>query len=232
MIAILQQLLRYVHQPSLRPTLILTAGMPRSGSTWLYNTVRLLLESSLGHPDRLASGWIHDWPKLPQRETVLLKVHDFDVHLADRSRLILYSYRDIRDALASSVRKFGTVPTLDLARKWLAQDQTWRNAATFVMRYETMIHARAQVCDQIANALGIPCCPTNIIEQVQQLNCPSRTEYDPTTLLHPNHVTDGRHGTWRKWLSESLVKELELEFREWFEVNDYPLAFATSYSAS
>ncbi len=220
MLSSLSQLIRRLFP---RPNIILAAGMPRSGSTWLYNAARLLLQSSVNDADELTCGWIGDWEKLPTTNTVLLKIHDFELSVVARSRKILYSYRDVRDALASSVRKFGTTPTLDLARAWLAHDQRWRPVADFVMRYETMIQSPSRVVEQIADVLRIPVRPNDIVEQVESLDSNSQASYDPATLLHPHHITDGRHGTWTDWLSKDLVQQIELEFQEWFEVNGYPL---------
>ena len=55
-----------------RSEIILSAGMPRSGSTWLFNAARLLLRAN-GEP---SSGWIGDWSSLPRKPVLLLKVSE------------------------------------------------------------------------------------------------------------------------------------------------------------
>ena len=87
--------------------------MPRSGSTWLYNAARLLLRRAPQGGADLSGGWIGDWRRLPKRRRLLLKVHEFDPFLAKKARLVLYSYRDLRDALASCRRKFDIEPSLE-----------------------------------------------------------------------------------------------------------------------
>ena len=96
--------------------IILSAGMPRSGSTWLYNAARLLLISSSSVGNNLSSGWIEDLGTLSKKEVMLIKIHDLPKFLSKKSQIILYSYRDLRDALASSKRKFGNEPSMDKAK--------------------------------------------------------------------------------------------------------------------
>jgi hypothetical protein len=208
-----------------RSTIILSAGMPRSGSTWLFNAARLLLRAA-GVPE-LSSGWIGDWSSLPKAERLLLKVHDYDGHLARHAPIILYSYRDIRDALASSQRKFGTEPTLALARRWLRSDERWRAKAGVVLRYESMLEDSLQSLCNLAEALAVPHVDLDeVCAQLRHLERQSATDdpdsYNRETLLHPGHVTDGRHGTWAQWLSPELVGQLEREFADWFRANGYP----------
>jgi hypothetical protein len=50
--------------------------MYRSGSTWLYNAVRLILQRA-GTPD-LAAGLISDRKKLLAHANTVIKVHGFD----------------------------------------------------------------------------------------------------------------------------------------------------------
>jgi hypothetical protein len=40
-------------------------------------------------------------------------------------------------------------------------------------------------------------------------------------LLHKNHITDGRHGSWDGYVPEELVREIENEFCEWLQSNGY-----------
>ncbi len=207
-----------------RSTIILSAGMPRSGSTWLFNAARLLLQA---HGDT-SSGWIGDWASLPRKPVMLIKVHDYDPFLARHARVILYSYRDIRDALASSKRMFHTEPTLALARHWLDCDRRWREQATFTLRYESMMVDPSRSIAALARTLHLPGVdPKQVHRQLAQLDYrPDRTEpgtYDHKTLLHPNHITDGRHGAWVGWLNPTLLHQLEDECADWLADNGYPI---------
>ncbi len=205
-----------------RSEIILSAGMPRSGSTWLFNAARLLLCAS----EDPSSGWIGDFACLPKKPLMLLKVHDHDPFLARHARTILYSYRDVRDALASSKRKFATEPTLELARQWLISDRRWREQATFVLRYESMLADPARSVRDLARALKLPVADADAVcRQLGQVEYqPARAglgSYDRETLLHPGHVTDGRHRSWDGWLDRALVRQIEDECGDWLAENGY-----------
>lgn len=207
---------------ALRSRIILSAGMPRSGSTWLFNAARLLLQSH----DTPSSGWIGDWATLPRRPLMLVKIHEHDPFLARHAHGILYSYRDIRDALASGKRKFGIEPTLELARHWLASDRRWRAQATFTLRYESMLTDPESTVRALARSLRLaPDDAKFILPQLHQVDYqPDRARpgsYDRETLLHPGHITDGRHGSWRGWLSPALVRQIEDECHDWLVENGY-----------
>jgi len=46
-------------------------------------------------------------------------------------------------------------------------------------------------------------------------------EHHRENLLHPNHITDGRHGSWHGILNENLVRQLESDYEWWFKLNGY-----------
>jgi hypothetical protein len=205
-----------------RSRIILSAGMPRSGSTWLFNAARLLLRRAEG--DGLSSGWVEDWPTLPPGRTLLLKVHDFDAPLARRADVVLYSYRDVRDVLASSKRKFGTPPSVEAARRLLEQDCEWRKAARLVMRYESMLADPAAVVKELAEVLQVrDVDPAAVAEEVRGLDArePPSGGYDRETLLHPGHITDGRHGSWEGWLDADLLRRIQEQCGDWLTANGY-----------
>ena len=146
--------------------LIVTAGMPRSGSTWLYNAVRLLLEYT-GKLD-IGAGWISDFNSFKNHDVVILKIHYFKPVIANNATMILYSYRDIRDALASFKRKFGNEPSIEQARKFIHNDNIWREKASFIMKYEDMIAAQEKTLEKITGFLGIT--NANLIQIIQDIN--------------------------------------------------------------
>jgi hypothetical protein len=216
--------------PARRPTIIVSAGMPRSGSTWLFNAARLMLLAAVP-PGELASGWIGDWSRLARRRWRLVKVHDYLPWLARRASVILYSYRDLRDALASAKRKFGIEPSIELARQWVDADQRWRQKSGFTLRYENMIADPVSSLGDLARVLKLPAqdnaaLAARLEETLRQTVRPTEYDHDPETLLHKDHVTDGRHGSWERWLSPGLRQEIEGEFYDWFHANQYANATA------
>lgn len=204
--------------------LIVTAGMPRSGSTWLYNAVRLLLEYT-GKLD-IGSGWISDFNSFKDHDVVILKIHYFEPVIANNATTILYSYRDIRDALASFKRKFGNEPSIEQARKLIHNDKKWREKASFIMKYEDMIAAQEKTLEKIAGFLGITNAnPIQIIQDINNMTYEKGEKrndvYNMENLLHKNHITDGRHGSWDGYVQKELITQIENELKDWLQFNGY-----------
>ena len=204
--------------------LIVTAGMPRSGSTWLYNAVRLLLEYT-GKLD-IGAGWISDFNSFKNHDVVILKIHYFEPVIANNATMILYSYRDIRDALASFKRKFGNEPSIEQARKFIHNDKIWREKASFIMKYEDMIAAQEKTLEEIARFSGI--IHADLKQVIRDINAMTYEKgekrndvYNMENLLHKNHITDGRHGSWDGYVPEDLITQIESEFKDWLQFNGY-----------
>ena len=77
-------------------SLILCAGIPRSGSTWLYNAARMLASHPARGDHPVYGAWIEHYdPSNPARVHVV-KVHEPDEKLAWRASAVLTSRRDLR----------------------------------------------------------------------------------------------------------------------------------------
>lgn len=98
---------------------VLCAGMTRSASTWLYNAARLLVSHSVDTD--ISYGWINDFKHLPPRYNAVIKLHKYEPELVRNSTHILYSYRDIRDVLASMKRVWNKEPSIETADQLLAR---------------------------------------------------------------------------------------------------------------
>lgn len=216
--------------------LILAAGMPRSGSTWLYNAVRLLLAARPGVAGDLGCGWIADWDTIPHRKYLLVKLHNYDVGAVVMSRAVFYSYRDVRDAIASQKRRFGGTPDMLWADMYIHQHELWMQQACYAMKYENLLEDQAGVVADILSVLDsnelLPPSPATrpdpsaIARELRRLaEHPAPDEsrgYDRTTLYHPSHITDGRTGSWVGWLDADLVIRISEKYGWWLEKYGYP----------
>lgn len=180
--------------------LVVSAGMPRSASTWLFNLIWLLLENK--YPNReLVAGWVKDidCSALDPSAINLIKVHEFDETLSGQADIVIYSYRDIRDALASLERKFDVKPSIALAENLLKQDYLWREQAQCVMKYEGMLDARQTVIKLVGKTLNLKV-SSEVAEQIQhrlhnlafEQQGRDGQSYDQTMLYHQGHITLGR----------------------------------------
>jgi len=173
---------------------ILAAGMPRSASTWLYNAARLLLCSSPETTKNFSCGWIGDLKTIPKKRFMLIKLHGFDSGLVNQATKVLYSSRNIPDALASSQRKFGNVPTRERADCFAQQEEQWTEIADFVMRYEVMLSNKTDIIERLAETLDIQNYDSEaIIIELEQLDYtnegPKNRTYHQVNLFHRGHRT-------------------------------------------
>lgn len=215
---------RYHLNPLRLPQIVLAAGMNRSGSTLLYNAARLMLSER----GPLSCGWIDDWHSLERQPTMLVKLHDFEPDLVSLSGAVFYSFRDVRDVLASAQRIWNIAPTAESAAYHIAQYRSWIKAADLVVRYETLIADQDTTLRRLARVIGAGSADTRAIaaalDAMRFEGASDGTKpYDATNLMHRGHRTDGRHGSWEGALDTGLVREIEAEHRDWFVANGYPL---------
>ncbi len=201
--------------------------MPRSASTWMYNVTRILLEKK--YPGQVSAGWIKDYKELDKKPVTLIKIHHYDAALARRANTVLYSYRDVRDAFASAIRKFGAKPDMKMPRKLIRYDAGWKSKATCVMKYEDFVADQGQEIQKIAQTLGV----TNykvedIIQEIADLKNKARSKdkpHDKQSLFHENHATTkGGHGNWSNEVNGELLQQIESELKDWFVENEYELS--------
>ena len=210
--------------------LILAAGMPRSASTWLFNAARILLSDAIG--EEFSCGWIGDLNRIPQKNCMLIKLHEYDHLLVQQSRYIMYSFRDIRDAIASNYRKFGEIPCMEEADYLIYQYEKWASVADFIMRYESMITDKISIIKKLGEDLEIyQFSPEEIIQRIKELSYENEGEknikYHRVNLYHPGHITDGRYGSWNGFIDPELIKKIEIKYKHWFVKCGYPLNYCS-----
>lgn len=203
---------------------ILAAGMPRSGSTWLYNVARLILEANFTESECWC-GWIEDFRARTARRVNLVKLHEFDDRMAAMADTILYCYRDVRDVLASYDRMWGTPPTVEAAEGLLRQFDRWMEVQTCVVRYDELVGRPERVIAIIAKSLGFQVDTHHLTRRLADLSFQSSgsrsDEYHKVNLYHPKHTTHGGHATWHGKIDPRVIAEIESRFGDWFERYSY-----------
>jgi hypothetical protein len=205
------------------------AGMYRSGSTWLYNAARLILQHA-GIPD-LGAGWISEKDVILAHQNALIKIHSYDSDLAARADVVLTSHRDLRDVAASLFRKFkiefSTEPILETMQNY----SRWAEIAAYDLHYERLLVDKMAELRNVAVALKLT--PSAVsalpleeilseIEGEQFADDRSTAQrYDAVNLLHEGHVTDGRHGSWKGCVPDDIVRAIETEFADWMREQGY-----------
>jgi hypothetical protein len=153
--------------------------------------------------------------------------------------LVIYSYRDIRDVAVSASRKFGKSfdelrdagwldQAIDDYYKWLSLPRT------LVSRYDEMRDDVAGEAARINRHLGTPLPIEEVKELARGFSLEAQKRrvsqirervgpdigsrdiaFDPTELLHHNHIYDGETGGWRRLLSPDQIAFLNERYAKW-----------------
>jgi len=223
---------RGLRSVSRKSNLVLTcAGMPRSGSTWLYNAVRIAVQQAMGgcSDNGFVGFWVEKAPDITPGAVSCVKIHGYDRRVVKYSDVVFYSYRDVRDVLASLERFSGVSPSIEQADNLIRSDKFWRAEADFVMRYEDMIQSPFETMSGILSAFPDYMdtrkldCERLLGELQSEMTCEgsSKGSYNKETLIHQGHRTHGGHRSWVGQLDPTFVGLIEDRHRQWLLNNQY-----------
>ena len=177
---------------------ILITGMYRSGSTWQFNAVRLLLEELT--LESINACFISDYKPDPLTSVELIKLHKFDQELAESADLVIHSIRDI-DEVRKSMERVGMVITEDRMIEHLEDSEKWEKIANHCS-YEIASNKIARIhcfetIEYLINKHIVPITYDGaelkrIFDMVEAIKAPESgnwDNYDKVTLLHPNHIS-------------------------------------------
>jgi hypothetical protein len=203
---------------------IVAAGMPRSGSTWQFNALRLLLESSA---QGIYSFWVEDWDprKARHAQTLLVKIHEMSPMLAWASWRCFTCHRDLRDIAVSAAdlaRADGygvdVVPLMQENRK---AHEFWSRLSVLDIPYERVVGDQEAVLRELAGSIDVAVSETGVQHLCQTLgslsdgDAPSGYPHNPVTLLHQQHFFDGSSGRYQGVLDDAMEQRIIDENRAW-----------------
>lgn len=191
--------------------LILVAGMPRTGSTWLYNVVRF---AYLGTGRTVYGGGVDDYDPSIKADVHVVKLHDFHADLLMASSIVLSSIRDLRDIAASMVRKGWVRNNPKELRAYLqtaidTQYRPWVPHSALEVQYSQIVHAPESVVATVLLTLGVFSDPCEIVSDVAKISRVVTPHMNPSSMFWPGHITDGGVGTYGKTLSKSSIRSVE-----------------------
>lgn len=210
---------------------ILIAGMPRAGSTWLYNAVRY---SYINSGFRTYADYNDRYNPAVDADVHVVKIHPFNESLLLSSQVVLTPCRDLRDVLASLVRRNLVKNEPDAlaarARRILDREYLpWVQHSTCEIRYETMVIDKPKAIAQILALLNLlDVDPEEVHRDVEKLRKVVVAERDRTTQLWPDHFTDGRANSFFTTLSEESVLAIEKVASPWLRAKGYELCYPPS----
>lgn len=204
-----------------RPVVV-SAGMPRSGSTLLFNMLREIMETRWG--PALRSCWQARFSLVEPGEAYLVKMHVMPRFYRWRATHSFYSYRDIRTVAVSRIKKKGQALDISFFRKHIAQYELAKRHCDFCFSYEELTESRSATVERLADHLGIPVQTEQVLSRLDALSLPPEgVRFCDRTLLHPNHITNTGPEEWRVVLAPALQKEIREEFGWWFEECGYAI---------
>lgn len=186
------------------PFVVAAAGVPRSGSTWVYNAARLLCEKA---GLSCYADWCEDYRpgSHADYDIHLVKLHGKEQFTFPAHR-ILSSRRDLVERLASLVR-MGWLEEDPASLQRAADHQAelaeyWAERTDNETQYSDILERPEKAVKDIARAMDISCpddTAADIARQLARLPVPAETDnqrgHDSQTLLHPNHrATDEQRG--------------------------------------
>ena len=209
---------------------IVAAGMSRSGSTWQFNALRLLLESS---GESVHSFWIEDWDseKARHARTLLVKIHEISPGLAEAAWRCFTCHRDLRDVAVSNA-DLAQADGYEVDIEHLIQEcrrahEFWVGHSVLDTPYERMVADPEAVLKELAAWLEVPIRDveaqrlSQTIATLSDGDVPTGRPHNPVTLLHQKHIFDGTPGRHRGALDDAVEQRIIEDNRAWMSKHGY-----------
>jgi len=187
---------------------------------------------------RFSAGWFQDLARLARNPYLLLKLHFYHAQLGAYASLIFYSYRDLRDAMASQQARFGGQAEMEWADLYVQSHEQWMQRAVYAMKYENMLkdkhgmvaNVAAVLASRFLAPLGITAVLPDIDAIVHEVGGmsydspgPRNPLYHEINLFHRRHIINGGTGSWRHILDPGLAAAVADKYRWWFEKYGYDI---------
>lgn len=204
--------------------LVVCAGVHRSGSTWLYNAVRLILIDS---GKSVYGCFKTNYDPENKAEAHVVKAHKFYKELKENADFIFTCRRDLRDIVASAVRRglIDESAAMDYLDEIIKKEyEPWKRHSNLEIVYEKMLKRRkTDYIKKLAEIMGIDNIDSlEIRDKIESLPIPqSEEDFDEEIQLHFGHITNGKYRTWKETLTEYTIVAIEIRYAKWLEKNGY-----------
>lgn len=223
---------------------IAVCGMPRSGSTLMFNIIKKVIETKNNKTDTFTRN-DKQYKILLKYEisSLVKKVHSYSPFLARRIKkrktIGFFTHRDIRDIVVSEQQK-GVVENPDSWKYKMRLRSIVNNALLYakgpnmyIVSYEKLKNKPGEVIkkvsyaldatlsqeeiDQIKEALSIK----NVKNELKQI--PEEKRRNFSNQLHKNHIADGKTGKWKKYLSKQQINKITKESTDFLKYFNYEI---------
>lgn len=171
---------------------VLIAGVPRSGSTWCYNAVRLVLTAA---GEDVEAGWCRDLEGEPRARWRVVKAHGPDEVSGLKPHLTFTTRRPLAECIASRQnmgwQSFGEEAVVEAARRQRALYAYWKARSDLEIDFGDICDKPHDAVGAVSGSLGVTGIDlAPVLLELSDLRQPPAGSYDPETLLHPNHIND------------------------------------------
>lgn len=174
---------------------VVAAGMVRSGSTWQYNCLRIIMEQAGLNP---VCYWVQDYKG--QGGNVLIKTHEIKPDIVSRS-IIFTAIRDAKGIKESMKRRgeylaknpdsrFNGTANPNRYNRYHRWYRWWAQHAFYIQKYQELKTNPEKVVNDHIKVLGLTgkVDPKKVLEELNNTK-PPETGHDPKTMLHAGHIT-------------------------------------------
>lgn len=204
---------------------IVIAGMRHSGSTALFNIVRLALErQQVEFVSLYSEGVRSEHLDDPDAPLLLIKTHEFRDDVAAQADVVITTRRDLRDTVASAKRRKFPVferlgSTVEYAKYNRALHDIWREHSNYEFVYESYMASPLAETDRLLRFLGLG---EVDVEAIHEAVASLPHDQYHTSLLSPTHITDPeRLLTFEDTLSEADLARINSEHSSWLKRYGY-----------
>jgi hypothetical protein len=167
---------------------ILVAGCWRSGTTGLYNLVRLICQE---HGQAFACfDDTYNESIGGEFDFEVVKVHKYRREWLEWADVVITIWREPKDVYLSMCR-FWNEEQNEIMEKY-GRGLTWfglyNRHANYESHFNQLSRSTEKLARHLAEVIGVEIDEKDIVRQFRQVRPPKRG-YDPVTLLHSNHVT-------------------------------------------
>lgn len=202
---------------------LVVAGMRHSGSTALFNILRLTLELL---EIEFESGYSEKtWLRQSRRNTQLrlIKTHEIRDDLIFGQAIIISTVRDLRDTVASAARRkfkqYQQLGAVEYAKFNRSLHEMWDLQAHYTFNYEQFITEPDIAVSALLGFLDIQ--SVDIAKLLAELNSLPTDDWDKT-LLSPTHVTDPKRLlSYTDTLSQDDAETITRQNYKWLLANGY-----------
>lgn len=206
--------------------IIVVAGIPRSGSTLIFNAARLILGLKY---NSVYSTWIDDFDINVhyRNEITLIKLHSEDDDVRRNADTIILTHRDLRDIVLSMI-SMGWISishAYEVAAQARKYHEYWSQFSEIDIAYEDIFSNRTQALRIVAETLEVEITPEQIglVDNAipKEGKIFNSSGYDPSSLLHRGHMTNGSVRRWTKELPKEIADGIWLRHGDWLKAQGY-----------